>query len=529
MKAKRLAYVAFIAIGLGAVVTSPSPLVANSEIQQPDPVALLQANHKPIAQGVGWVFASPDRRVKSMIDVRTGSGMTSDRFCSGYSDASCPATSYTRMVATILLGRCESVGEEACLESVSTVNESGQRVPMTFVSGGEKVFDAATTMFGPKGTTATKWRAADGTMYVVVPQASIWGTSSEGQWKSQSINWFNLYVRRISASDASNFMNNESPAPLEFVPGSRFAVQMRLPASFPLWFQARLTDGVVKSTKLASGSYSHEFSGSPAAVPIPTVQADYTKNPEIANGLVPNGFQVSSIEPGNSVRSFKMWANNVDEKAIATIRQWSVGSYAATAGSCFKDLGGFAGLMATNAGSYGQEPPTFDRVTGQMKIEVGSSHLDETGAVVVGTYAASIPMVAVECLYGEGFVPTEAEVSVAYQDGSATFTSSQSLKVVDDQVNIAVSGFHYSVPTISLRLKSSSNSKTLKRKSSTSLSSIAKTTKAQKAQWKATGACKVSGTRLIASSKAGKCTVTLRVLNNKKKYVVKTTRVFTVK
>lgn len=69
----------------------------------------------------------------------------------------------------------------------------------------------------------------------------------------------------------------------------------------------------------------------------------------------------------------------------------------------------------------------------------------------------------------------------------------------------------------------------LKKGATKTLASIAKTTAAQKPKWSAKGSCKISGSRVIASKKSGTCTVTLRVLNSKKKYVVKTTKVFAVK
>ena len=70
---------------------------------------------------------------------------------------------------------------------------------------------------------------------------------------------------------------------------------------------------------------------------------------------------------------------------------------------------------------------------------------------------------------------------------------------------------------------------TFKKGSTKALSSIARTTSKQKPQWTTKGQCKISGTRVIALKKTGTCTVTLRVLNSKKKYVVKTTKTFVVK
>lgn len=61
---------------------------------------------------------------------------------------------------------------------------------------------------------------------------------------------------------------------------------------------------------------------------------------------------------------------------------------------------------------------------------------------------------------------------------------------------------------------------TFKKGASKSLSSIAKTKVSQKPKWSASGACKISGTKLVALKKLGTCKVTVKVLNSKKKYTV---------
>lgn len=70
---------------------------------------------------------------------------------------------------------------------------------------------------------------------------------------------------------------------------------------------------------------------------------------------------------------------------------------------------------------------------------------------------------------------------------------------------------------------------TFKKGSTKALSSIARTTAKQKPKWATKGQCKISGSRVVALKKTGTCTVTVRVLNSKKKYVVKTTKTFVVK
>lgn len=68
----------------------------------------------------------------------------------------------------------------------------------------------------------------------------------------------------------------------------------------------------------------------------------------------------------------------------------------------------------------------------------------------------------------------------------------------------------------------------LKKGKSKALSSIARTKASQKPKWSASGKCKISGSKVVALKKAGTCKVTLRVLNAKKKYVVKATKTFKV-
>ena len=68
----------------------------------------------------------------------------------------------------------------------------------------------------------------------------------------------------------------------------------------------------------------------------------------------------------------------------------------------------------------------------------------------------------------------------------------------------------------------------LKRGASKALSAIYRAKAAQKARWAASGACSIKGAKLVAKTKAGTCTVTVRVLNAKKKYVVAAKKSYTV-
>ena len=553
-----------VVIGIVSTLGVTSHAVkASSEIAQPDPIALLSATHKPIAQGRGWVFASRSQRSTSSLmkpSIYVLPSARGTKFCTSYEDATCSPAVYTRMYANVVLGNCQSESEMACLEGVSSYDANGVKSPMKLVDGGATVFPESKALNGPRGATATRWLAADGTQYMVSPIVNVpAGTKDQSQWVSPGILWFDIYLVRIPSTYSSDFLTGAAPPSLKFESGSRYSVQVRLPPYFPSWFQGRLVDSKISSKQLANGSNSYDFSGSPMSIPIPYAELDYSTDPDLVTatheGKVPTSYEIIDIEPGNSISTFKSWSKHINERAITTVQQWSAGSYAATTGKCFPSTGGAVGMMSTNAGSYDQVPPTWDVLTKQMKINVGSSHLDENGKLVVGTYSASIPLSVVQCLYGEGFIPNQAEVSVTYEDGSSTFTSTQAVSVIDGIMNLSIKGFHYSAPTIGLKLKASdaavsvvtttttiaptSNSVAvvnystpavakLKKGASKTLSSIAKTKAAQKPKWSASGKCKIVGSKVVALKVAGTCKVTLRVLNSKKKYVVQATKTFRV-
>ena len=539
MKISRVASMAVV-IGMVSTLGIASHTVkASSEIAQPIPVELLRATHKPIAQGRGWVFASPSQGstsslMKSMIYAFTQTNGT--KICTSYEDETCSPGLYSSMRANVVLGYCQSEAETVCLEGVSSYDANGVKTPMKLVGGGVTVFPESKSLNGPRGTSATRWLAADGTQYMVSPKAQVWVTpKDQSQWMSSGIKWFDIYLVRIPSTYSSDFLTGTAPPSLKFESGARFSVQVRLPPYFPSWFQGRLVDSKISSKLLANGSTSYEFLGSPMSIPIPYAELDYSTDPDFvtqAGGGAPTGYEISDFEPGNSIRTFKAWSKHINERAITTVQQWSAGSYAANAGKCFPSTGGAVGMMSTNAGSYDQVPPTWDAVTKQMKINVGSSHLDENGEVVVGTYSASIPLSVVQCLYGDGFIPDKAEVSVIYEDGSSTFKSTQAVSIIDGVMNLSIKGFHYSTPTIGLILKSTRAAlpvfPVLKVGSLKNLSSIAKTKASQKAKWSASGACKITGTNVRPLMKTGICKVTVKVLNSKKKYVVLKTQSYNV-
>ena len=106
-----------VTLGIVSTLSATQNVVsASSEIAQPDPVALLRANHKTISQGRGWAFTSPSLVVRSSLTARTSSG--SSQLCSSVEDSVCSPATYSTMLAVSVLGVCVNDAEAACLESV---------------------------------------------------------------------------------------------------------------------------------------------------------------------------------------------------------------------------------------------------------------------------------------------------------------------------------------------------------------------------------------------------------------------------
>jgi hypothetical protein len=130
--------------------------------------------------------------------------------------------------------------------------------------------------------------------------------------------------------------------------------------------------------------------------------------------------------------------------------------------------------------------------------------------------------------------PERIKLTVSGQNATAKVTKVEGGILVDTGVE------HFSAPNPQVKVLKASEvaipvvtystvlASTLKKGASKTLSSIAKTKASQKPKWTASGKCKIVKSKLVALKVAGTCKVTLRVLNSKRKYVIKTTKTFKV-
>jgi hypothetical protein len=109
------------------------------------------------------------------------------------------------------------------------------------------------------------------------------------------------------------------------------------------------------------------------------------------------------------------------------------------------------GVVTTNALTYGDGPPTYNKATGSLEYKVASPHYEASGAEASGTYDLVINSKVARCIYGFSSAPIKADISIT--------TSAGEKKVATTVVNenngwlyLSAKGFTFSSPTINVKL-----------------------------------------------------------------------------
>ena len=111
-------------------------------------------------------------------------------------------------------------------------------------------------------------------------------------------------------------------------------------------------------------------------------------------------------------------------------------------------------IISSNAASASL--PEFDKMTNEIKLKVASPHFQMDGKTLeTGQFRAVVSLKGISCLWGiaSNAIPQQASVRVTYDDGqsSAAVVSTQ---VKDQPFSISASGYHYSSPTVRLKILS---------------------------------------------------------------------------
>lgn len=109
-----------------------------------------------------------------------------------------------------------------------------------------------------------------------------------------------------------------------------------------------------------------------------------------------------------------------------------------------------SGVVASNASIMRPSPPRWNAEKQTLEFRIASPHLNQDGSVATGFYNLAVSQEVANCLWGGDVSKSQAEVSVISEAGEKKiFVAATSFS--DGYINFQVSGFTYSVNTISLK------------------------------------------------------------------------------
>ncbi|MFM8531071.1 MAG: hypothetical protein ACKOD2_15625, partial [Ilumatobacteraceae bacterium] len=106
--------------------------------------------------------------------------------------------------------------------------------------------------------------------------------------------------------------------------------------------------------------------------------------------------------------------------------------------------------------SWAPSVPRFDPATGKLSLQIGNPHYDTDGTTVwTGKYQSRIPLETARCMWGPSIDEnTEFSFEIVDPDDPDNVATT-TVAVIDEEVVITATNFHYSTPTLSVTAESS--------------------------------------------------------------------------
>ncbi len=475
----------------------------------PDPIQLMNMS-KPTSGARGIVFIENISAGTSIGWIRyshipkfnsDGSIEPSDYWdwsiCNSWSDSNCPKKVGYAMEGKVVLGVCESEIELGCLDNFKVFNSFGAGLKLTHLG---KSFSKAIDIpqdndLGiPRSSSPAVYQDSEGNLYVI--RASLWVyiyEDSKPTFKLDvditpvvKISEPSLGAPRVEAGVEPRTGKRNVyvvPSPSECIstdvgicykaimPKSelKYSVSVRVPRSVSGWLRGRVSEPNFDVQLLNEKSQVLTISAKPVRIPIAGGWITFSQLPSgfiekiwPSGGYDPNPnaayFLVANPSQGDQgMREYSSWAPYLKEKAIVTTSNWSFGTNMdGSEQPCLRVPGEISGFVASNASVYSSKPPEWDAGTSTLTYKVASPHLDENGVVNSGTYTLAMPLSSIKCLYGKSSLPPSATVSISY-GSEVVNVATVTLKSDSGWINFSANGFHYSEPTIKVKLGDSGN------------------------------------------------------------------------
>lgn len=302
---------------------------------------------------------------------------------------------------------------------------------------------------------------------------------------------FQISIPSVKGSGCTLYVGEGECAQRQTFPED-FSYEMQLKLSYPLsgWLHGRIQKPNVSVVTDADQNQIITVRAEPMRIPIFYIWKKFNELPiDFQNyfskitdsGLIftPNWRDIwvagGGVPPWNKLNILRVfgdykeasfseylnWLKISEDKAIATKSAWSFKSLGDAMDpaqqTCISREEYLAGLVSTNATMYIASPPNFNQITQTLDYKVSSPHYDKNGKENIGQYNLAIKSSLARCLYGFTQAPIQASVSVVDSSGTERISTS-SISEKDGWLNLSVTGFTYSAPTLKVKLTQESSS-----------------------------------------------------------------------
>lgn len=177
----------------------------------------------------------------------------------------------------------------------------------------------------------------------------------------------------------------------------------------------------------------------------------------------PNTWKTTGAPPGwsfgnytnSDFPNFEFFEKYFDENKTEDVAAWKVTSLNwenfFDINPCFKKAE-ISGLATTNANMYTDGLPTWDKLNNSLDFRMASPHLTADRKLTSGNYDLVLSESVAKCIWGLETIPTSAMLNISYPDGTSE-ASTVVIGVRDGFVNFHANGFHFSSPTVKIKME----------------------------------------------------------------------------
>jgi len=255
-----------------------------------------------------------------------------------------------------------------------------------------------------------------------------------------------IWIEQGVCGKASNFQE-----------GMRIELKLRVFDGLAGWLSGRLKAPDISIEDSGSSLRTMKISGEPVSVQkafakVKIAEAPADLKSEVSYVGIKDDQQylfTSSANDRKAIEFFNVWSKFWPDNAASLQTIWGFSSLLETSEPCLADKSRVIGLVTTNAMVYDGTPPIFK--DGEIQYRVASVHNDSFGKKFQGVYDLVIDSKVARCLYKYSDAPISASVSISSSDGNQSVATT----VVTEKngwFRMGAYGFHYSAPTIRVKL-----------------------------------------------------------------------------